>query len=71
MWIESGFRIEDDLLPACIIDFLPNNAFLKFDDELEKAARRITNSNKHTRPNIGSCDDELFFIYLLQTMRNQ
>ena len=60
MWIESGFRIEDDLLLACSIDFLPNNVFLKFDDELEKAARRITNSNKHTRPDIGFCDDELF-----------
>ena len=49
IWIESGFDIDDDddgLSIDGLSTFSPNEALINFDEELEKAMRRITNWNK-------------------------
>ena len=47
-WIGSGFDIDDDgfSIDGYVFTFSPNEALINFDEELEKAMRRITNWNK-------------------------
>ena len=50
IWIKSGFDIDDDddgfLINGYVFTFSPNEALINFDEELEKAMRRITDWNK-------------------------
>ena len=47
IWIESGFDVDNRFsTDGYVFTFSPNEALINFDEELEKAMRKITNWNK-------------------------
>ena len=62
---ESGFDIDDDddgfSIDGYVFTFSPNEALINFDEELEKAMRRITNWNKKVRTNLCDVGDDVCF----------
>ena len=62
IWIESGFDIDDGLsIDGYGFTLSPNEALTNFDEELEKAMRRITNWNKKVRTNLCDVGDDVCF----------
>ena len=64
VWIESGFETErdDTFQITYYFNFLPNDAFLKFDDKLiDMVIGRIINPSKDIRSHIDSIGDDLSF----------
>ena len=50
------------LMVMDLLFHLINEALINFDEELEKAMRRITNWNKKVRTNLCDVGDDVFFF---------
>ena len=62
IWIESGFRVDDGpCIDEYILNFSQNNVLLKFNDELEKAAKIIYNVSRGVCTNLLDSGDDVVF----------